>query len=265
MAEYLNQEMCVKEKKFFSSYDKLKKVVKETRLKIKGDVNGSEVEGLMDELEEKQETLLGVFEELRSLRAPDPEIRRKMDAASAMSQDLLHILQELLVLDDVPYDPVDREDTLQRLLQTSYARSVYGSTVSRITRTSRRSEVSSTELTVERAKAEAELAVKEAEIRMNGAIEEQRKKLQVLEDQRDLRKLQARVQVLSVAESSNADRRSCREGSSVCSGSQANKARATQLENHSITSCNLRNNSSIVNHTVDCAVRRNSSSDGVSE
>ena len=151
-----------------------------------------------------------VYDNLRSWGAPEPEVRRKVDAANAMVQDTFEIMEDILVFKDRPYVSQERRELLGRMLEKSYAQSVFSSSISTLfgkSRSSSKSEI----ITAERAKAQAELAAKEAEVRMQVAVDAQRKvldeferektkQLRDMENQQELAKMRARIQAYAEAE-----------------------------------------------------------------
>ncbi|CAI5670208.1 unnamed protein product [Oreochromis niloticus] len=161
----------------------------------------------MDALEKEKETVLNTYLEIRSHITPSPELRRHVDSCEAVTADIMKVTYERM--SDLDYDAEQAHHRLRELLKNSYARSIYGSTVSRVTKSIRSHK--STPLTLKQADAATELAAKEVEFeglleeeRQMEKIEEQQRKMEVekrrrerLQTEKNLRAARAKLQVYS--------------------------------------------------------------------
>lgn len=105
--------------------------------------------------------------------APSQEIRRKIDACSAVTADLVKLMRVRLVEHGMEFDADAERARLRLLLDNEYARSIYGSTVSKATVLSHHfnppSELAS--ISFKRAEIAAQLAARKAEVEMEADID----------------------------------------------------------------------------------------------
>ncbi|RXN18705.1 hypothetical protein ROHU_025998 [Labeo rohita] len=128
---------------------------------------------------------MNAYIKVRSYATPPTDTRRRIDACDAVTKDIVKIAYERISGVDGDFDSEGVRRRLRELLDRDYARSVYGSTVSRIsskssTPTSQPSLNSI--LMAKRIEAAAELAAKEAEYATIMEEKEQREKIQLLEE-----------------------------------------------------------------------------------
>ncbi|KAK0134290.1 hypothetical protein N1851_030141 [Merluccius polli] len=157
---------------------------------------------MMDEAEKQDSELKELYDGIRLQVAPSQEIRRKVDACSAVTADLLQLMRVRLT-EGGEFDAEAERPRLRMLLDNEYARSIYGSTDSRVTaRSCHHSEhlSESPSISAKRAETAAQLAAKRAEIDMEAAIEAQRQQLRKLENQRDIDVIQAKLNVYTEEE-----------------------------------------------------------------
>ena len=174
MQELKEQELISREKKFKATYEKWKNNVRD----------------------------------IRTRSAPSQEIWRKVDACSAVTADLLQLMRVRLTEGGGEFDAEAERPRLRMLLDNEYARSIYGSTASRVTaRSCHHSEQlsESPSILAKRAETAAQLAAKRAEIDMEAVIEAQRQQLRKLENQRDIDVIQARLNVYTKEETKGMD------------------------------------------------------------
>lgn len=174
MLLYSKEEQNKREKKLCSLYEQWKVSARTTRQELKCEITGKRNGALVDELAKGKADVLKMFDELRSHYAPDPEIRRKVDACVAVTGDLTQMLNDRLVFE---YDAECVGQRVRELREPEYARSVYGS-VSEISCLSKHSSVAE-----KRAEAAADLAAKEAEYESLIEKEQQEKKMREVEEE----------------------------------------------------------------------------------
>ncbi|XP_026015330.1 uncharacterized protein LOC113016608 [Astatotilapia calliptera] len=207
--EMQQEEARKRERKFISTYERWKIRARESREQLKSDISKGELASLMDSLEKEKETVLNTYLEIRSHITPSPELRRHVDSCEAVTAEIMKVTYERMSDLDGDYDAEQVHCRLRELLKNSYARSIYGSTASRVTKTIRSHK--STTLTLKQADAAAELAAKEVEFeglleeeRQMEKIEEQHRKMEVekrrlerLQAEKNLRAARAKLQVYS--------------------------------------------------------------------
>ncbi len=105
--------------------------------------------------------------------------------------------------DGMEFDAEAEKARLHMLLDCEYARSICGSTVSRVTFLSTHSKPpsESASISAKRAETAALLAAKKAEMEMEADIDAQRQRLKKLENRRDLEVMEARLRVYTEEES----------------------------------------------------------------
>ena len=203
MQELKEQELAQKEKKFKSVYEKWKIQVRDVRTTLKHECSESELYDMMDVVEKFDSELKDLYDSIRLQTAPSQEIRRKVDACSAVTADLLGLMRIRLTEEGEEFDAEAEKSRLRMLLNSEYARSIYGSTVSRATSLSHRSNhlSESPSISAKRAETAAQLAAKKAEVEMQGVIDAQRQELKRLEDKRDIEVIEAKLRVYTEEES----------------------------------------------------------------
>ncbi|XP_030604506.1 uncharacterized protein LOC115793597 [Archocentrus centrarchus] len=202
MQELKEQELVQKERKFQSVYDKWKIKVRNIRTRLKEECPEKDLYSMMDDVELFDSELKELYDDIRKQTAPNQEIRRKVDACSAVTLDLMQLMRVRLTEDASEFDAVAEKARLRMLLDNEYARSIYGSTTSRVTAHSPHSDhfSESTSISHKRAETAAQLAAKKAEIEMEDAIEAHRQQLKRLENQRDIEVMQAKLKVYTEEE-----------------------------------------------------------------
>lgn len=203
MQELKDQELTQKEKRFKATYEKWKSNVRDIRTKLKQVCSESDMYDMMDEAEKLESELKEQYDRIRLQTSPSQEFRRKIDACSAVTADLLQLMRVRLTEDEGEFDTVAERSRLRMLLDNEYARSIYGSTASRVTAPSCHNSnhlSESPSIPAMRAEVAAQLAAKKAEIDMEAAIEAQRQQLRKLENQRDIDVIQAKLNVYTEEE-----------------------------------------------------------------
>lgn len=203
MQELKEQELTQKEKKFKSAYEKWKFQVRDVRLKLKHECSESDLCDMMDEVERQEFELKELYDNIRFQAPPSQETRRKIDACSAVTADLLKLMRVRMVEDGMEFDAEAERARVRMLLDCEYAKSIYGSTVSRATVVSNHSKPASesASISTKRAETAALLAAKKAEVEREADIEAQRQQLKKLEDRRDIEVMEARLRVYTEEES----------------------------------------------------------------
>lgn len=199
MLELQREDARKKERKLVSAYKNWKIQACESREQLKSEHTDSELASLLDILEKRQEEVMSIYLEIRDHITPSTELRRCVDACEAVTTDIKKIAYERMSEEEFEAEQAKRP--LQKLLLPSYARSIYGSTVSRMSHKSSHNGTHSSHHTwgssiaVKRADAEAELAAKEVEYEVLLEEEKQKEKIQHLK--RELERLQADKNVRS--------------------------------------------------------------------
>lgn len=202
MQELKDQEFGQKEKRFKSAYEKWKVKVREVRSELKSLCSEETLFELMDTVEKGQAELRELYDGIRNIMAPSQEIKRKIDACTAVTADLLKLMGVRLTEDDMGFDAEAEKARLRMLLDNEYAQSIYGSTVSKVTAHSQcsghPSEVAS--ISVKRAEVAAQLAAKKAELEMEADTEAKRQQFKNLERRRDIEVMEAKLRVYTEEE-----------------------------------------------------------------
>ena len=185
MLELKQQELAKTERKFRSAYDKWKTEVREIRSKLKCECSDNDLYNMMDAVEKLETEMKELYDSIRLDMTPNQEIRRKIDACTAVSSDLLGLMRVRLSEEGEDFDADAEKARLRMLLDNEYAKSIYGSTISKSTAHSSSSYLSSENpsISAKRAETAAQLAAKKAEIEMEAAIDAQRQQLKHLENQ----------------------------------------------------------------------------------
>ncbi|XP_073732301.1 uncharacterized protein [Misgurnus anguillicaudatus] len=158
---------------------------------------------MMDVVEKQESVLKGLYDNLRVHAPPNQEIRRKIDACVAVTADLSKLLKVRLTEDDIDFEPEAEKAILRILFDNKYARSIFGSTVSRATVGSYHSNPvsESASISIRRAEIAAELAARKAEAEMENEIEIHRQQLKRLENRRDIEVMEAKLKVYTEEDS----------------------------------------------------------------
>lgn len=158
----------------------------------------------MDSIEGLETEVKNVYELIRSQSVPSTEIRRKMDSCTAVTTDLMGLMK--IRMSEVGLEEFDAntEDArIHMVLDKEYAKSIFSSTSSKSAIRSHRSSCSSEQqsISAKRAECAAQLAAKQAEIKMEETITAQRQELKRLENERDLQVIAAKLKAYSEADS----------------------------------------------------------------
>lgn len=125
MQELKAQELVQRERKFKSAYENWKIHVRDVRLKLKHECSESDLCDMMDGVEKKESELKDLYDNMRLQAVPSQEIRRKIDACSAVTADLMKIMRVRLVEDGMEFDAEAEKARLRMLLDCEYARSIW--------------------------------------------------------------------------------------------------------------------------------------------
>lgn len=205
MLELKQQEISQKESKFISLYEHWKEEVKTTRSNLKSECTEDDLINMMDAVEGLEAQVKDAYENMRLLSAPSPHIRRKIDSCTAVTADIMGLLKVRMSEVGVEeFDDKAENARLHMVLDRDYAQSIFEASVIDHVAPSCKSQshCSSQQqsITAKRAECAAQLAAKEAEVKMEEAIAIQRQELKRLEDQRDLQVIAAKLKVYSEAE-----------------------------------------------------------------
>ncbi|KAL6473874.1 hypothetical protein MHYP_G00174350 [Metynnis hypsauchen] len=169
MQELKEQELIQKENKFKATYEKWKIYVRGVRTRLKQECSEGDMYDMMDEAEKLNLEVKDLYDSIRLQTAPSQEIRRKVDACSAVTSDLLKFMRVRLSEEGVEFDAEAERSRLCMLLDNE-------STVSRVNAHSCNHSdhlSESPSISAKRAETAAQLAAKRAEIAMEAAIEAQ--------------------------------------------------------------------------------------------
>ncbi|XP_067279675.1 uncharacterized protein [Pseudorasbora parva] len=180
MLAYQKDECSKKEKKLSTLYEQWKLDARKARHDLKSDISDKQLAEIADSLEDKKNYITKIFSEIREHITPAADLRRKIDACEAVTNDIVKIVLERLSTVDGDFDAEQERSRLHELLAHSYAHSIYGSSASQASLGSR--SVSSCTAS-KRADAAAELAAKEAEYKMMQTERRQKEKVRTMEEQ----------------------------------------------------------------------------------
>ncbi|XP_076857249.1 uncharacterized protein LOC143511529 [Brachyhypopomus gauderio] len=222
MLSLQKEEAHKKERKFISMYNQWKVQARGARQQLKSDISDGQLTALVDNLEKARDDVTGVYEENRRHNALHPEIRRQVDACVSVTADITKIIYERISRVDGEFDSDREKGRLLTLLDCDHARSIYGSTISRVSHKSiiHSSHYSSHHsvtscLASKCADAAADVAAKEAmyevlleenkqkekiqhlEEQHKQAVEAQKRELERLQAEKDLKVAQARLGIYS--------------------------------------------------------------------
>ncbi|KAG1927218.1 hypothetical protein F2P79_024407 [Pimephales promelas] len=162
MLAYQKDECCKKEKRIDTLYEQWKVAARKARHDLKSDISDKQLAEIADSLEDKKNCIMKIFSEIREHSTTATDLRRKIDACEAVTNDLVKIVLERLAIVDGDFDA---EQERRLTSQTSVSSS------------------SRSNCTNKRADAVAELAAKEAEYKMMQAERQQKEKMRTLEEQ----------------------------------------------------------------------------------
>nr|XP_055041009.1 uncharacterized protein LOC129428127 [Misgurnus anguillicaudatus] len=169
------------EGRLMQTYEQWKAEARKAREQLKTDISESELAMLVDTMEGERDKVMNAYIKVRSDVTPSTDIRRRIDACDAVTKDIVKMAYERISGVDGDFDSEAVKVRLRELLVRDYARSVYGSTVSRISSKPSQSSLNSV-LRAKQIEAAAELAAKEAEYAAIIEEREQRKRIQLLEE-----------------------------------------------------------------------------------
>ena len=202
-----DQENQKRESRFQKAYDKWKTQMRETRICLKQECSEEELGTLMENVDSSESAVLHIYNDIRSHGAPTQETKRRMDACSAVTQDVTSLLQHRLTEVGEEWNDQAERQRLHSLLDREYAQSIYGSLLNHSIavssystgRSYRSNKSDAPSIAAKRADTAAELAAKEAELR---AIEEAgaekarlEQQLKRLETQTEIRVAKAKMSV----------------------------------------------------------------------
>ena len=200
MIAFQKDEAEKREKRLACLYDQWKMQARKVRNQLKSDISVSQIASLVDAIQKAKENVLKVYDEIRGCITPSPDLRRRVDACEAVTTDITKIAYERIsgINEDVDFE--EEKQRLHELLRHDYAKSIYGASASYTSIHTSHSKDSL--VTAKRADAAADLAAKEAEYEMlleeekqKEKLEAQRRELERIQAEKDLRAARARLKV----------------------------------------------------------------------
>ena len=173
-----------------ATYAQFKTIVRDIRVQLKDECSEEDLGKMRDKLINNVKKASNLFSEIRRKSSPTHDVIRKQDVLEAVSKDVLKLLNiRTFESDEVDFDKDAEAIRLRLLLNHDYARSIYGSTASKCkSLCSEQSQVSQNRIDIaaEDEKLEAE-------------IESQRTRLKMLELEKEVRVLKAKLQAHDTA------------------------------------------------------------------
>ncbi|XP_043091451.1 uncharacterized protein LOC122341847 [Puntigrus tetrazona] len=180
MLAYQKDECCKKEKRLITLYEQWKLDARKARQTLKTDITDKQLAEIADSLEDKRNCILKLFSDIRQYVTPAADLRRKIDACEAVTNDIIKFVYDRMTTVDGEFDAERKKVCLSELKAHSYARSIYGSTASKMSVSMHSGSSSSAS---KRADAAAELAAKEVEYKMMETERQQKERIRTLEEQ----------------------------------------------------------------------------------
>ncbi len=131
MSQFKEDELIKKERLFYNCYGAFKSVVCKTREIAKDEIKEEELRNAIANIETHESKLIEAYKSICAQRAPSQVVKTKMDQANAVSRDTLNTLEEIIGSLNGPFVKEDRLELMDGLLKPDYARSIFGSTVSK--------------------------------------------------------------------------------------------------------------------------------------
>ena len=179
-----------------ATYVQFKVIVRDIRVQLKDVCSEESLAEMIDSLKKITNKASELFSEIRRKSSPSQDVMRRQDVLEAVSKDLNSLLNTRMVeSDEVEFDKDTEATRLRLLLNHGYAKSIYGSTVSKCKSTSSENSQASQN----RIEVAAELAAKEEELRIETIIESQRSQLKMFELEKNVRMLKAKLQAYDTA------------------------------------------------------------------
>ena len=185
---------------FETAYHKWKQAMRELRIRLRSELTEEELAEVIENAQDIHRTVLKQYESLKADGIiPDQITRQKADGCTANTNNLISLAQTRMSEFGIePWNDANEKARLRVILDTDYARSVYGSVSARSTssRLSARSNPQScssdpsTSITSKRAEVAVQLAAKTAELQALQDEETQRSQLE-----RELRRLDVEKQI----------------------------------------------------------------------
>lgn len=176
MVQYKSEELEKRDNKLFSTFDKWRQKIREVRNVLKGVCEEDKLQELLDRVKTHEESVIKHFKELRSIGTLSQETVRKVDACSAVSADMLRIINERICEID-SFDAERETARLRDIKNAAYAGSIFS-----------KSDAGSTQskLSEKLVEASAEFAAKQIEINMLKEEQIQKERLSRLEYEQKL-------------------------------------------------------------------------------
>ena len=174
-----------------ATYKQFKLVVREIRNALKGPCSEAALSEMIDQVEALTLKAGELCSEIRRKSSPPHDVIRQQDVLDAVSKDILSLLMTRMVETEDEFDVEAEAARLHLLLNQSYAKSIYSSTVSQGKSTSSKC----SQATQNRIEVAAELAAKEEEMKMEVVIESKRSELKFLELEKNVKVLKAKLQM----------------------------------------------------------------------
>ena len=238
MLELMEQQIAQKEKKFYSAYEKWKAHARDVRASLKNECSDHDLCAMMESLEKLEAIAKVEYDNLREKSTPSQEVRRKIDACSAVTRDLTQLMEVRLSEVGEDFDADAEKPRLRLLLDKDYAKSIYGSTASRLSVTNSSKPASeTTSIAAKRTEMAAQLAAKRVEFEKENLINAQRQELKRLEHQRDLEAMEAKLKVYTEEESRGNSQRcslACSIAMDPCPSSSSNRSQGAPKNDTSL-------------------------------
>ena len=186
-----------REQKFTQTYERWKQEIRSTRIQLKAECTEELLGSLLDGVQTLESRLAQTYNDMRRHGMPKQEIVRRMDSCSAVTKDIVLLIQHRISEVGEHWDDTAERLRLHTLLDRDYAHSAYGASILRPSIASasiasshhtNKSELSS--IAAKRADTAAQLAAQRAELQ---AIDEQESQRATLE--REIKRLDTQKQI----------------------------------------------------------------------
>ena len=124
MAQYKAEEIEKREKNLFNAFDMWRSKIREIRNTLKVIISEQTFTELVDNVKSHEDIVIKHFQDLRSIGTVSQETVRKVDACSAVSGDVMRIINERLCEIDA-FNPDQEATRLRRIKYTEYAKSIF--------------------------------------------------------------------------------------------------------------------------------------------
>ncbi|KAI4874764.1 hypothetical protein NFI96_023546 [Prochilodus magdalenae] len=119
MLAYQRDEQSKKERRLVNLYEQWKAQARKARQELKSDLSEKHLSALIDSLEERKNDIMKVYNELRVHSTPAAELRRKVDACEAVTNDITKVVFERLTGVNGDFDAEYEGRRLPKSISTS--------------------------------------------------------------------------------------------------------------------------------------------------